>query len=477
MLSKQEKEKRQEAVMLIMDDMIPEDHILKQIDKYVDFDFIYELVKDMYCLDNGRPSIDPVILIKIQLIQCLFGIKSMRKTIKDIEVNIAYRWFLGLGIREKVPHFSTVGKNYERRFKGSNLYEEIFSIVLGKCIETGKVDKSIIFIDSTHVKAAANNKKFTNEEVKRTAKYYEESLKEEINKDREEHNKKPLKEKDDEDKETHNIKKSTTDPESGWFHKGEHKDVFAYSVETACDKSGFVLGSTVHPGNEHDSTTFMSIYNKVKAKDTKMIIVDAGYKTPAIAKTLIDDNIEPLFPYKRPMTKKGYLKKKEFVYDEELDIYICPEYKALNYSTTDRNGYRIYKSNPKDCTKCKYLDVCTKNKLKQKTVIRHIWEDYIEQAEDIRHTLGNKEIYAMRKETIERIFGTIKEHHGFRYTLMKGKAKMEMKSLITFTCINMKKLVKILVRKTSDIFNILINSLNFANNLFSNKKLGYIYIY
>ena len=207
MLSKQEKEKRQEAVMLIMDDMIPEDHILKQIDKYVDFDFIYELVKDMYCLDNGRPSIDPVILIKIQLIQCLFGIKSMRQTIKDIEVNIAYRWFLGLGIKEKFLHFSTVEKNYERRFKGINLYEEIFSIVLGKCIETGKVDKSIIFIDSTHVKAAANNKKFTNEEVKRTAKYYEESLKEEINKDREEHNKKPLKEKDDEDKETHNIKK------------------------------------------------------------------------------------------------------------------------------------------------------------------------------------------------------------------------------------------------------------------------------
>lgn len=478
MLSKQEKEKRQEAMVLIMDDIIPEDHLLKQIDKHVDFDFIYELVKDKYCLDNGRPSIDPVILIKIQLIQCLFGIKSMRQTIKDIEVNIAYRWFLGLGIKEKVPHFSTVGKNYERRFKGTNLYEEIFSTVLERCIETGKVDKSIIFIDSTHVKAAANNKKFVNEEVKNTAKYYEESLKKEINEDREEHNKKPLKEKDDNnDKGTHNIKKSTTDPESGWFHKGEHKNVFAYNVETACDKNGFVLGSTVHPGNEHDSTTFMSIYNKVKDEDTKMIVVDAGYKTPAIAKTLIDDNIDPLFPYKRPMTKKGYLRKKEYVYDELLDVYICPELKLLKYSTTDRNGYRLYKSNPKDCINCKNLEVCTNNKHKQKTIIRHIWEDYIEQTEDIRHTLGNKEIYAMRKETIERIFGTIKEHHGFRYTLMKGKAKMEMKSLITFTCINMKKLVKILARNTSDIFDFLVIPIKIIKYLFTNKKLGYIYIF
>ena len=167
------------------------------------------------------------------------------------------------------------------------------------------------------MKAAANNKKFLNEEVKKTVKYYEESLKEEINKDREDHNKKPLKEKDDNnDRGNHSIKKSTTDPESGWFHKGEHKNVFAYNVETACDKSGFVLGSTVHPGNEHDSTTFMSIYNKVKDEKTKMIVVDAGYKTPAIAKTLIDDNIDPLFPYKRPMTKKGYLRKREYVYDE-----------------------------------------------------------------------------------------------------------------------------------------------------------------
>ena len=83
----------------------------------------------------------------------------------------------------------------------------------------------------------------------------------------------------------------------------------------------------------------------------------------------------------------------------------------------------------------------------------------------------------MRKETIERIFGTIKEHHGFRYTLMKGKAKMEMKALITFTCINIKKLVKILARKTSDIFDTLIISLKIIKYLFTNKKLGYIYIF
>ena len=82
-----------------------------------------------------------------------------------------------------------------------------------------------------------------------------------------------------------------------------------------------------------------------------------------------------------------------------------------------------------------------------KLVTQHVWERYIEKAEDIRHTLGNKEIYQKRKETIERIFGTAKEHHGFRYTQYIGKARIEMKAGITFACMNLKKLAKILVMR------------------------------
>ena len=292
----------------------------------------------------------------------------------------------------------------------------------------------------------ANNHKYIKEEIIKTAKYYEEALKEEINEDREEHNKKALKEK--EEKEKQEIKKSITDPESGWFHKGEHKEVFAYSIETAYDKHGWIEEISVHPGNEHDSTTFSTIYNKVKTEETKMVVVDAGYKTPAIAKEIIDDGKKPIFPYKRPMTKKGYLRKKEYVYDEKLDVYICPNMQGLKYSTTDRNGYKLYKSNPVVCAKCPYLSECTQSKNKQKIVTRHVWEEYIEQSEDIRHTRGIKEIYNLRKETIERIFGTAKDQHCFRYTQMIGKAKMEMKALITFACMNMKKLVTMIMKNT-----------------------------
>ena len=120
---------------------------------------------------------------------------------------------------------------------------------------------------------------------------------------------------------------SISDPESGWFRKDEHKHVFAYAVETACDK--------------HE---------------------------------------------------------------------------------------------------CQCLSKCTESKDHVKLIARHVWEEYMEVVEDIRHTIGNRQIYQLRKETIERIFGTAKEQHGFRYTQYVGKARMEMKAGLTFACMNLKKL-------------------------------------
>ena len=240
---------------------------------------------------------------------------------------------------------------------------------------------------------------------------------------------------------------SISDPESGWFRKGEHKHVFAYAVETACDKHGWILGYTVHPGNEHDSRTFKALYDKISKLNPQMVVADAGYKTPAIAHQLLEDGIQPLFPYTRPKTKEGFFGKHEFAYDEYYDCYICPGAHILTYSTTNRSGYKEYKSCGEHCAECQYLSKCTESKDHIKLITRHVWEEYMEVAEDIRHTIGNRQIYQLRKETIERIFGTAKEQHGFRYTQYVGKARMEMKAGLTFACMNLKKLAKILEKR------------------------------
>lgn len=447
--------KRDQIQMFCMEDLIPEDHLLRLIDKAIDWNFIYNLVEDKYCHDNGRPSMDPVMLIKIPFIQYLYGIRSMRQTIKEIEVNVAYRWFLGLDMLDKVPHFSTFGKNYSRRFKDTDFFEQIFSHILEECYKFRLVDPTEVFVDATHVKARANGHKMRKRIAKQEALFYEDMLKKEINEDRAAHGKKPLKDKDDDNtpssgngsSKEKEIKESTTDPDSGWFHKGEHKEVFAYAVETACDKHGWILGYTISPGNLHDSRTFKGLYDKISDIGINTLIADAGYKTPAIAKLLLDDGIKPLFPYKSPMTKDGFFKKSDFVYDEYYDYVICPNDQHLEYSTTNKDGYREYKSNGHICKGCPYLSQCTNSQNHVKVFTRHIWEDYMETCEDIRHTLGMKDLYKKRKETIERLFGTAKENHGFRYTQMYGKARMEMKVGMTFACLNLKKLARILNKR------------------------------
>ena len=461
MMTKNADKKREQMMMFSMDSMVPQDHMLRLIDKAINWNFIYDLVEDKYCQNNGRPSMDPVMLIKIPFIQYLYGIKSMRQTIREIEVNVAYRWFLGLDMLDPVPHFSTFGKNYSRRFKDTDLFEQIFSKILEECMKYKLINTDEIFVDATHVKACANSKKMRKRVAHEQALWYEDELQKEINEDRQAHGKKPLKDKNkknpptpptsrnDQHNELEQIpddiktkKSSITDPESGWFRKGEHKHVFAYAVQTACDKNGWILSYSVHPGNNHDSRTFKSLYDKIKGIGIETLIGDAGYKTPGIAKLLIDQGVKPLLPYKRPLTKEGFFKKYEYVYDEYYDCYICPNNQVLTYRTTNREGYREYKSCGSSCAGCAYLAKCTQSKDHVKTVMRHIWEPYMEMCEEIRQTVGMKELYSQRKETIERIFGSAKENHGFRYTQMFGKARMEMKVGLTFACMNLKKLAR-----------------------------------
>ena len=463
MITEQNEKARKQIEFVCTDDLVPQDHLLRIIDKAIDWSFIYDLVRDKYSPDQGRPSIDPVTLIKIPLIQYLYGIKSMRQTIKEIEVNVAFRWFLGLELYDKVPHFSTFGKNYSRRFEGTDLFEQIFKHILEECYRFKLVDPTEVFVDATHVKARANNKKMQRRIAEQEALFYEDMLRKEITADRAAHGKKPLKDKDDDNNSSGSsggndkfedytddvpldgktIKCSTTDPESGWFRKGEHKHVFAYGIETACDKNGWILDFDVNPGNEHDSRTFKGLYDKLENIGMEKCVVDAGYKTPAIAKLLLDDGVKPIFPYKRPQTKEGFFKKSEYVYDEYNDCYICPNDQILKYSTTNRDGYKEYKSCGHICEKCEFLNQCTASKNHVKVVNRHVWEEYMETCEDIRYTEGMRELYSHRKETIERIFGTAKENHGFRYTQMYGKARMVMKVALTFACMNLKKLAKI----------------------------------
>ncbi|WP_336047179.1 transposase, partial [Solibacillus ferritrahens] len=227
MMTKNQMNERNQLEMLTIEQLVPENHLVRKLDAAIDFSFVYPLVENLYS-PFGRPSIDPVVLFKMTMIQYVFGIRSMRQTIKEIETNVAYRWFLGFGFHTEVPHFSTFGKNYTRRFEDTDVFEQIFYRILKEIVDAGLLSADHIFIDSTHVKASANKRKFDKKMVRKETRAYEEKLQEELNIDREKNGKKPFPPEKFEKEEWKEIKESTTDPESGYYVKDERTKQFAY---------------------------------------------------------------------------------------------------------------------------------------------------------------------------------------------------------------------------------------------------------
>lgn len=441
---KKEQEQRQAIEMVCTDMLVPEDHLLRKIDRAVDFERIYEIVEDLYCEDNGRGSRDPVVFFKMVLIQHLYGIRSLRQTWQDVNMNIAYRWFLGYSMSQQLPHFATISYAFRHRFSEETI-EAVFRWILEEVEKAGYLRPETVFIDGTHIKANANLKKQVKKAIPSAAKAYEDQLMDEINKDREAHGKKPLKKDDDDESKPpkeRTITESTTDPDSGVFHKGEHKKCFAYEAHTVCDRHNFVLEVEVTAGNVHDSVAFDTVYKSLKKHypQVEVLTMDAGYKTPWICKQIFDDGRIPSLPYKRPMTKAGNLPWYEYVYDEYYDCILCPHDRVLSYATTNRDGYREYKSRSYICANCPDLARCTLSRDKTKVVTQHIWKEYIERAEDVRHSDLGKSTYALRSRTIERVFADAKEKHAMRFTPYRGLAAVTNWVKLKFAAMNLKKL-------------------------------------
>ena len=199
--------------------MVPEDHLLRKIENVTDYEWLYERLEPYYCHNNGRPGTDPAVLIKMVLIQHLYGIPSLRQTYQRLQDTLSYRWFLGYGLLEEIPHFATVSYAFCHRFP-EELTQEIFAHILNKAVNNRMVDPRAVFIDGTHIKASANKKKFQKEQVAKAAKVYSQQLGEEVNAERERLGKKTIQDDDEEDGRPGGgaVEKtfSTTDPDAAY---------------------------------------------------------------------------------------------------------------------------------------------------------------------------------------------------------------------------------------------------------------------
>ena len=441
-----------------IEEMIPENHFLRVIDKYFDWNFVYKEVDKLYS-KLGRKSIDPVVLVKIHILKFLFNEDSLRRTYENLNYNVLYRWFIGYELGEKVPDHSTYSQNYKRKF--CKLEKDLLQIVFDKVIELlinwNCLDMTAVYIDSTHTKANANKKKNHKELVNIEVKKYQKELDLEIAlkglQDEELTDEEYLEEvsrivKCNEEVDTKEvigekeIIVSDIDKDAGMLYKSDKEKMFGYNTSVICDNNNYILTVDTNPSNMHDSISFYqsfdNLLNRYDITKINYFVGDAAYLTSHICKTIIDLDIIPAFPYSRLGYKKDMFKKWEFTYDEFNDIYICPNEKDLIPSGTyDKNGYMAYKADKNDCINCPFKNQCTKSKYKQ--ILRHVWEEYKEMVNDYRLRNDVKEIYKQRPQHIERVFADGKMKFGLRKTYFKGKQRVHRELTLLYACMNLKK--------------------------------------
>lgn len=451
-----------ELEMVTLEELVPKDHLLRKIDAAVDFEFIREKVAHLYCADNGRPALDPVVMFKLLFIGYLFGVRSERQLMREVQVNVAYRWFARLRLTDGVPDASTFSQNRRRRFTDTTVYQEIFDTIVQQAIGRGMVEGRVLYTDSTHLKANANKRKFDLVQLEQAPSAYLAALDAAVDADRAAHDKKPLRRDDrpgpDDDQgpapgasqERKETKVSRTDPDSGYMVRDDKPTGFFYLDHRTVDARYSIITDThVTPASVHDSQPYLARLDRQRERfgfQVHAVGLDAGYFTPAICQGLEDRGIDGVMGYRTPNHKPGFFHKRDFRYSRYREEYTCPQGQVLRYSTTNRAGYQEFRSDPARCGGCAVRGQCTTSANHVKVVIRHVWERAKERVDARRLTDWGKAIYKRRKETVERSFADAKQLHGHRYARMRGLRKVAEQCLLGAAAQNIKKIALLVAR-------------------------------
>jgi len=442
----------------MIENLVPADHFLRKLDATVDFSFIYDEVRELYCENNGRPSIDPTILVKSLLIGYLYGIESERRIEQEIQVNMAYRWFLGIDLDGNVPDHSTISQNRKRRFNGENLYRRLFERVLAICIEKDLVDGKLVLTDSTHVKANASKKSEYKVLVEKEAAWYMELLDkyEALERERLEGLGKirPKKDTRKKNKKQELIEKtiSDSDPEAGRLNRPGKPEGMHYLDHQSIDaKKGIIVDVAVTPGNVTDGTPYLGRIEYMREHIGLKIEnagADSAYDISLVHQELSEKGICLFTPPNDDEPRyKVELHKTDFTYDQVEDIFICPCGKKLSLrqlQRTEGNIYWDYQAEVKDCKECEMRDKCLSASKTNRHIQVNIFENAVKENHSRDGTPAHKAVLDIRQIWCEGTFATQKARHNLRYLFRRGLEATEDHCLLSATAVNLKRMVKCL---------------------------------
>jgi len=434
-----------------MEEMVPENHLLRLINKHIDFGFIRDKVKPLYS-HTGRPSIDPEVLLRILLIGYLYGITSERRLCEEVQMHIGYRWFVGLNLEDKVPDHSTFSKNRHERFSESDLFQKLFDEIVNQCVSRGLLSGKHLTVDSTYVRANAALKSLEPIVVSMDSREYIEKV------DKENRGEEgPWEPRDDYpargQKISNGTHRSKTDPDARLARKSLKANTHLYHGVTYVMDNGsrIIVGTDVgKPDRKTDCEKALRQIRRIAFRfgmRPESLGADKGYSAGEFLDALIKEKIQPHIPIMdyRSQNDRGIYSIDAFDFDPEENRFVCPEGKALRYWGIHKsNRQYVYRARKKDCVVCPRKAACTRDTAR--SVSYHIHEDSIQQARQLNQTRAYRISQRMRKK-IEELFGEAKEWMGLRRAKFRRWKFVGEQVLMTATAQNIKRMVKLLSRR------------------------------
>ncbi|WP_131113818.1 transposase [Lichenihabitans psoromatis] len=427
---------------------VPAGHLLRSVDRFVDLEGVREHLRPFYST-TGRPSIDPELLLRMLIVGYCSGIRSERRLCEEVHLNLAYRWFCGLGLDGAVPDHSTFSKNRHGRFRESDVLRKLFEDVLGRCIAEGLVGGEGFAVDGSLIAADAHRQRGVpkaedlDPTANRAVAEYLATLD-----DAAFGAATPVEPKFI----------SPVDPAARWTASWGGPAFYAYCTNYLVDVQHAVIvdvepSTAVRQAEVTAARTMIERAYDRLALWPQRLIADTGYGSAEMLEWLVHERgIEPHIPvFDKSARKDGTFSRSEFTYDRHADAYTCPAGKPLRQRQktslktrplVDQDGMMRYRASKRDCEICSLKPRCCPNTPARK-IPRSISEGARDMARDIAKTDAYQTSRRERKK-VEMLFAHLKRILKLDRLRLRGPNGARDEFHLAATAQNLRKLAKLI---------------------------------
>jgi len=430
-----------------LDEAVPDDHLVREIAAVLDLSWVHAELAPYYP-QLGRPSIDPVLMIRMLIIGYVFAIRSERALCRDVQVNLAYRWFCGLSIEDRIPDHSAFSRARNDRFRNSGIFRSVFERVVGACIAAGLVGGEGFAVDASLIMADANkqrsipgtqwSKELDVQAVSQATKEYLATLDDAAFGAASEVTPKFV---------------SPSDPAAQWTGAMRGPAFFAYSDNYLVDvKSGIIMDVEASRSIRQAEVGAARIMierteQRFDIKPTRLA-ADTAYGSGATLNWLVKDKkIAPHIPViDKSKREDGTFSREDFTFDKERNVYTCPAGKLLTTTGKLVNDGEIllYRASMPDCRQCPLKERCCPN-MPRRRIPRSIYEEARDVARALAKTEGFEQSRHDRKR-VEMLFAHLKRIFRLGRLRLRGPRGAQFEFTLAAIAQNLRRLAKLVVR-------------------------------